>query len=68
MTQKHKVTQEQTGAIEASMLPASQMTQDLKNAVLIVSVVTNLFILTAWIALQVTTQFDSQIAAFLFNR
>lgn len=68
MTQKQKNTHEQVEAIEVSMLPASQITQDLKNAVLIVSVVANLFIFTAWVALQVTTQFDSQIATFLFNR
>jgi hypothetical protein len=48
--------------------PGSQMSQDLKTAVLIVSVVANLFILTAWIALQVTTQYDGQIASFLFTR
>ncbi|HSW77909.1 MAG TPA: hypothetical protein VLG36_03865 [Candidatus Chromulinivoraceae bacterium] len=49
-------------------IPSSQMSQDLKTAVLIVSVVANLFVLTAWIALQVTTQYDGQIANFLFTR
>jgi hypothetical protein len=42
--------------------------EDLKNSILIVSVVANLFVLTAWIALQVTSQFDSQLASFLFTR
>jgi hypothetical protein len=46
----------------------SQASSDLRNSLLIVSVVANLFILTAWIALQVTTQFDFQISSFLFNR
>jgi hypothetical protein len=46
----------------------SQVSSDLRNSLLIVSVVANLFILTAWIALQVTTQFDFQISSFLFNR
>ena len=50
------------------MVQASTMSQDLKSAVLIVSVIANLFIFTAWIALQVTTRFDTQIASFLFNR
>lgn len=67
MTQKQKVTKEYMEAAE-SVLPASQMTEDLKNAVLIVSVVANLFVFTAWVALQVTTQYDSQIATFLFHR
>jgi hypothetical protein len=46
----------------------AHMSHDLRNAVLIVSVVLNLFIFTAWIALQVTTQYDTQIASFLFSR
>ena len=50
------------------LIQTSHMSQDLKTAVLIVSVVANLFIFTAWVALQVTTQYDMQIAGFLFNR
>jgi hypothetical protein len=42
--------------------------EDLKHSILIVSVVANLVVLTAWIALQVTTQYDAQIASFLFSR
>jgi hypothetical protein len=56
----------ETVAMEA--VQVSHMSQDLKTAVLIVSVVANLFIFTAWLALQVTTQYDNQIASFLFNR
>ena len=47
---------------------ASHMTQDLKNSVLIVSLVANLFIFTAWLTLQLTTQYDVQISDFLFHR
>lgn len=69
MTQKQKVTKEVAEAVEAVIAaPTSQMTQDLKNAVLIVSLVANLFVFTAWLTLQVTTQYDSQIATLLFNR
>jgi len=53
---------------EAQVMTQSHMSQDLRNAVLIVSVIANLFILTGWIALQVTTQYDTQIANLLFNR
>lgn len=44
------------------------MNQDLKHSILIVSVVVNLVVLTTWIALQVTTQYDAQIASMLFTR
>jgi hypothetical protein len=42
--------------------------QDLKSSILIVSVVANLFVFTAWVALQVTSQFDAQFANLLFTR
>ena len=45
-----------------------KVNEDLKHSILIVSLIANLFILTAWIALQVTSQFDMQIASFLFSR
>ena len=67
MTKKTNTNETQNEAVEAAM-PVSSMSQDLKTAVLIVSVVANLFIFTAWVALQVTTQYDMQVASFLFNR
>lgn len=66
MTQKTN-TILQTEATE-NVMSVSTMSQDLKSAVLIVSVIVNLFIFTAWVALQVTTQFDTQIASLLFTR
>lgn len=70
MTQKTNTQKGQSFKLDGEIqaLPASQLSQDLKNAVLIVSIVTNLFILTTWIALQVTTQYDTQLAILLFNR
>lgn len=44
------------------------LTQDLKNSVLIVSVVINLFFLSLWIALQVTTKFDTSLVGFFLGR
>jgi hypothetical protein len=67
MTQTTKQSIQET-ATEVVAVPSSQMSQDLKSAVLIVSVVVNLFIFTAWIALQVTTRYDTQLASFLFTR
>lgn len=49
-------------------IEAPQVSHDLRTAVLIVSVIANLFVFTAWLTLQVTTQYDAQIANFLFTR
>lgn len=45
----------------------SRLSQDLKTAVLIVSVFVNLVLLTAWVALQVTSTYDEQVASVLFG-
>ena len=51
------------------VLPAfNQTDQDVKNALLIVSLLVNAFILIGWITLQVTTVYDAEVAAFLFTR
>jgi hypothetical protein len=68
MTQKKNTTKEQQQTVQEITMPSSRLSQDLKNSVLVVSVVANLFVLTAWIALQVTTQYDTQLASFLFTR
>lgn len=75
---KEKTKKKSAGAIHeptvvetmdvAEVRPYSQLSHDLKSALLIVSVLANLFILTGWIALQVTSQFDSQVSTFLFTR
>ena len=44
------------------------MAEDFRNSVLIVSLLVNLFILTSWVTLQVTTQYDYSVAAFIFGR
>lgn len=54
--------------IEVSELALTNVNQDLKNSILIVSVVTNLAVLTLWVTLQVTSQYDSAFANVLFNR
>lgn len=57
-------------AAEAVMQPLvfDQTVQDTKNAILIVSLMANAFVLIGWIALQVTNIYDYQVAAFLFTR
>jgi hypothetical protein len=68
MAQKTNTTKNESIEMAMEMVQTSNMSQDLKTAVLIVSVVANLFFFTGWVALQVTTQYDMQIATLLFNR
>jgi hypothetical protein len=53
--------------LHEQLLVASPLSHDLRNAVLIVSVVANLIVLTTWIAIQVTSQYDAQLTHLLFN-
>lgn len=46
----------------------SQLSQDFKNSLLVVSLIVNAFVLIGWITLQVTNLYDGQVAAFLFTR
>lgn len=61
---KEKQTQENAQVVA---IPTSQMAQDLKHAVLIVSLVLNLVVFTGWIALQVTSRYDESVARALFG-
>ena len=54
--------------IPSESVAVSYILHDLRNAALVVSAVMNAFVFTAWIALQVTSQYDASVAAFLFNR
>jgi hypothetical protein len=66
MTEETNTTTNQT-QLREQLLVASPLSHDVKNAVLIVSIVLNLIVLTTWIAVQVTSQYDSQIVRLLFN-
>lgn len=46
----------------------SQLLEDFKHSLLIVSLLANTFILIAWVALQVTSMYDYQVSLFLFYR
>ncbi len=68
MTQKTNITNEITETVaEAEAVAVSHLSQDLRNAVLVVSVLVNLFVFIAWLAIQVTSRYDAQIASFLFG-
>ena len=67
MTQTQTTTtNDNTPEIQA--IVATRTGQDVRNAVFVVSIVLNMFIFIAWLAMQVTTRYDAQIAGFLFNR
>jgi hypothetical protein len=60
-----------SNSIETENVPVFaelKMNPDLKHSIMIVSLIANLVFLTGWIALQVTTQYDAQIASMLFTR
>ena len=68
MTEKTQTPAEYTETIVATISAHQQVGYDLKNAVLIVSVLVNLFIFTTWLALQMTSAYDTQLASFLLGR
>ncbi len=41
---------------------------DFKTALLLVSVTINLAIFVGWLAIKLTTEYDAQVASFLFGR
>ncbi len=66
---KTKITKIAPAIVEEQVMPVfNQTDQDAKNALLIVSLIINAFILIGWITLQVTTIYDAQVATFLFAR
>ena len=68
MTDKTNTNNTFSDATDQPALADMKMNQDLKHSILIVSLLVNMVVLTLWIALQVTTQYDGQVASFLFTR
>jgi hypothetical protein len=73
MTVKHKNTTKKSItsttkvlANEVAVCPTTA--RDAQVAVLVVSLVVNLFFLTAWVLLQVTSQYDYAVASAIFTR
>lgn len=60
-------TNNQIGIENVAVLE-KQLSEDFKHSLLIVSLLANTFILVAWVTLQVTSQYDYEIATFLFFR
>lgn len=51
-----------------TVMVEQQLTDDFKHSLLVISLLANVFILIAWVMLQVTSQYDYQVATFLFFR
>lgn len=49
-------------------IPAQQTAHDLRNAVLIISLLVNIFVLGMWIAVVISSRYDSALTNFLFGR
>jgi hypothetical protein len=68
MKEQTQTIPENTETIVATISAHEQVGHDLKNAVLIVSIVANLFIITTWLALQMTSAYDTQLASLFLGR
>ena len=65
---KKVTTKKSVAETNVAVADFSQTNQDLMISVLIVSLTVNLFVLIGWVALQVTSVYDAEVAAFLFTR
>lgn len=67
-TKKNILTVQKKQLAKPDMSALVQTERDLKDAVLMVSVFANLFILSLWVALKVTSEYDEALAAFFIQR
>lgn len=60
---------EKKALVEAEdQIATMTIAEDFRNSVLIVSLLANMFILIAWITMQVTTRYDYVVSALIFGR
>jgi hypothetical protein len=60
--------QKQETQTQEAVMAVNPLAQDVRNSVLIVSLGINLFALSLWIALQLTSYYDAALASFFFGR
>ena len=65
---KSKTNKSSQHEVTEAVVTLAQTHHDTVLALLIVSVLINLFVLTGWVALQVTNVYDFEVASFLFAR
>jgi hypothetical protein len=62
---KHK---EKTGVDVTPDYIVRRLNEDVRNSVLVVSLLANLFVLIAWLVVQVSTRYDAALIYYLQNR
>lgn len=65
---KRKAAARNVKSSKAALKPLSFEADALKSAVLIISLLINLFVLSLWVALQVTSQYDQALFDFFIHR
>lgn len=65
MVTKKKQTTKKKSVVQKSSYRTGE---DFKNAALVVSVTINAAVFVGWLAIQLTTQYDQQVAQLLFTR
>ncbi len=67
-TTRKKTTAKAKDSFVATSAHIRATMSDFKSALLVVSLLINAFVLIGWIAVRITSQYDVQVASFLFNR
>lgn len=65
---KKNTTKKQTTAKKSKQQPVFQTSADLKTALLVVSLLLNVFVFCLWLTLQITSQYDAALHSFFILR
>lgn len=72
MNVKQNTTKEKTVTTKAVALAPEkvvhQLNEDVRNSILVVSLLTNAFILIGWLVIQVSTRYDAALINYLQNK
>ncbi len=63
-----KETKETKKAAVAPEFIVRQLNEDVRNSILVVSVLANLFFLIGWLVIQVSTRYDAALINYLQNK
>lgn len=65
---KAKVAKSNKGSKVSPEYVVSQLNQDVRNSILVVSVLVNLFVLIGWLVIQVSGRYDAALINYLQNK
>jgi predicted small integral membrane protein len=66
-TKTNKYTHNKSSAVDPQVI-VRQFNRDLRDSILVISLIINAYIFIAWLVLQVTTAYDPAIINYLQNR